>query len=78
MIWHGHVLSLVTAACKKLRYLLRSRKYFSLSNLLVRCPDKPWPCSYTWAAAAHTILSILDAVRRKVSQLLGHLAMTRY
>nr|CAH7747546.1 unnamed protein product [Callosobruchus chinensis] len=34
MIWHEHVLSIATAAGKKLGYLFRARKYFSPSNLL--------------------------------------------
>nr|CAH7752359.1 unnamed protein product [Callosobruchus chinensis] len=69
MIWHGHVSSIATAAGKKIRYLFRARKYFSLSNLLALHKAQIRPsleyCSHIWGAAAPTTLSILDAVQRR-------------
>nr|CAH7748195.1 unnamed protein product [Callosobruchus chinensis] len=75
MIWPEHVLSIATAAGKKLGYLFRVRKYCSLSNLLTLYKAQIRPslgyCSHIWGAAAPTTLSILDAVRRRTIRLIG-------
>nr|CAH7738271.1 unnamed protein product [Callosobruchus chinensis] len=75
MIWHEHVLSIATAAGKKLGYLFRASKYFSPSNLLTLYAGQIRPSleysSYIWGAAAPTTLSVLDAIR-----LTGDLALT--
>nr|CAH7727572.1 unnamed protein product [Callosobruchus chinensis] len=80
MIWHEHVLSIATAAGKKLGYLFRARKYFSLSNLLTLYKAQIRPrleyCSHIWGAAAPTTLSILDAVQRRAIRLIGDPALT--
>nr|CAH7718975.1 unnamed protein product [Callosobruchus chinensis] len=80
MIWHEHVSSIATPAGKKLGYLFRDRKYFSLSNLLTLCKAQIRPsleyCSHIWGAAAPTTLSILDAVQRRAIRLIGDPALT--
>nr|CAH7723603.1 unnamed protein product [Callosobruchus chinensis] len=80
MIWHEHVLSIATAAGKKLRYLFKARKYFSLSNVLTLYKAQIRPsleyCSHVWGAAAPTILSILDAVQRRAIRLIGSPTLT--
>nr|CAH7758625.1 unnamed protein product [Callosobruchus chinensis] len=80
IIWHGHVLSIATAAGKKLGYLFRARKYFSPSNLLTlykaqRRPNLEY-CSHIWEAAASTTLSMLDAVQKRAIRLIGDPALT--
>nr|CAH7742295.1 unnamed protein product [Callosobruchus chinensis] len=80
MIWHEHVLSIATAARKKLGYLSIARKYFSPSNHLTLCKAQIRPrleyCSHTWGAAAPNTLSILDAVQRRAVRLIGDQALT--
>nr|CAH7726437.1 unnamed protein product [Callosobruchus chinensis] len=80
MIWHEHVSSIATAAGKKLGYLFRARKYFSLSNLLklykaqIRSSLEYY--SHIWGAAAPTTLSILDAVQRRAIRFISGPALT--
>nr|CAH7723070.1 unnamed protein product [Callosobruchus chinensis] len=83
MIWHEHVSLIATAAGKKLRYLVRPRKYFSPSNLLTLYKGQIRPsleyCSHIWGAAAPTTLSIIiDAVQRRATRLIGDPALTCY
>nr|CAH7741802.1 unnamed protein product [Callosobruchus chinensis] len=75
MIWHEHIPSIAIAAGKKLGYLFRARKYFPPSNLLTLYKAQTRPsleyCSHIWGAAAPTTLSILDAVQRRATRLIG-------
>nr|CAH7716967.1 unnamed protein product [Callosobruchus chinensis] len=69
MIWYEHVSSVAIAAVKKLGNLSRARKYFSPYNPLTPYKAQIRPCleycSHFWGAAAHTTLSVLDAVQRR-------------
>nr|CAH7761417.1 unnamed protein product [Callosobruchus chinensis] len=83
MIWHEqyeHVLTIATAAGKKLGYLFRARKYFAPSNLLTLYKAQIRPsleyCSPVWGAGAHTTLSIIDAVQRRAIRLIGDPVLT--
>nr|CAH7758546.1 unnamed protein product [Callosobruchus chinensis] len=80
IIWHVNVSSIATAAGKKLGYPFRPRKYFSPSNFLTLYKAQIRPsveyCSHIWGAAAHTTLSILDAVQRRAIRLIGDPALT--
>nr|CAH7738419.1 unnamed protein product [Callosobruchus chinensis] len=80
MIWHEHVLSIATAAGKKLGYLFRARKYFSPSNLLTLYKAQIRPsleyCSHIWGVASPTTLFILDAVQRRAIRRIGDPALT--
>nr|CAH7756523.1 unnamed protein product [Callosobruchus chinensis] len=80
MIWHEHVSSIATAAGKKLGYLFRVRNYFSPSKLLTLYKTQMRPSleyfSHIWRAAAHTTLSIFDAVQRRAIRLIGDPALT--
>nr|CAH7767498.1 unnamed protein product [Callosobruchus chinensis] len=80
MIWHEHILSIATAAGKKLGYLFRARKYFLPSNVLTLYKAQIRPsleyCSHIWGAAAPTALSILDAVQRRAIRLISDPAFT--
>nr|CAH7750459.1 unnamed protein product [Callosobruchus chinensis] len=71
-----------SAAGKKLGYPFRSRKYFSPSNFVTLYKAQIGPsleyCSYIWAAAGPTTLSILDAVQRRAIRLIGDPALTRH
>nr|CAH7766902.1 unnamed protein product [Callosobruchus chinensis] len=66
--------------CKQRWILAKSRKYFSLSNLLTLYKAQIRPsleyCSHIWGAAAPTTLSILDAVQRRAIRLIGDPAFT--
>nr|CAH7736813.1 unnamed protein product [Callosobruchus chinensis] len=64
----------LTVAGKRLGYLFRARKYFSPSNLLTRYKAQIRP--HIWGAAAHTTFSILDAVQRRATRLIGDPALT--
>nr|CAH7754325.1 unnamed protein product [Callosobruchus chinensis] len=80
MIWHEHVLSIATAAGKKLGYLFRARKSFSPCNLLTLDKAQIRPslkyCSHIWGAAAPATLSILGAVQRRAIRPIDDLALT--
>nr|CAH7768606.1 unnamed protein product [Callosobruchus chinensis] len=69
-----------STAGKKLGYLFRARKYFSLSNLLTlykaQIRSNLEYCSHIWGAAASTTLSIFDAVQRRAIRLIGDPALT--
>nr|CAH7722533.1 unnamed protein product [Callosobruchus chinensis] len=58
MIWDEHVSSIATVAGKKLRYLFRTRKYFSPLNLLTLYKAQKRPsleyCSHVWGADGST------------------------
>nr|CAH7754753.1 unnamed protein product [Callosobruchus chinensis] len=60
--------------------MLRTRKYFSPSNLLTLYKAQIRPsleyCSHIWAAAAPTTLSMLDAVQKRAIRLIGDPALT--
>nr|CAH7735181.1 unnamed protein product [Callosobruchus chinensis] len=77
--WHEHVPSIATSAGKKPGYLFRARNYFSPFNLLTLHEAHIRPsleyCSHIWGAAAPTIFSILDAVRRRAIRLIGSPAL---
>nr|CAH7731682.1 unnamed protein product [Callosobruchus chinensis] len=79
MIWHEHVhvLSIATAAGKKLlqRYLCSSSKLLTLYKLARIRPSLEC-CSLIWGAAAPTTLSILDAVQRMAIRFFGHPTLT--
>nr|CAH7758544.1 unnamed protein product [Callosobruchus chinensis] len=68
------------AAGKRLGYLFRARKFFSLSNLLTLYKAQVRPnleyCSHICRAAAPPTLSILDAIQRKAIRLIGDPALT--
>nr|CAH7723135.1 unnamed protein product [Callosobruchus chinensis]CAH7723137.1 unnamed protein product [Callosobruchus chinensis] len=80
MIWHEQVLSITTAAGRKLGYLFRARKYFSPSNLLTLHKAQIRPrleyCSHIWGAAAPITLSVLDAIQRRAIRLIGDPSLT--
>nr|CAH7747077.1 unnamed protein product [Callosobruchus chinensis] len=80
MIWHEKVPSIAAAAGKKLGFLFRTRKYFSLSTLHTLDKGQVRPsleyCSHIWGAAAPTTLFILDAVQRRAIRLIGGPVLT--
>nr|CAH7744624.1 unnamed protein product [Callosobruchus chinensis] len=80
MIWHKQFWSIAIAAGKKLGHLFRARKYCSPVNLLALYKAQIRPsleyCSHVWRAAAHTTLSILDAIHRRAIHLISDPAST--
>nr|CAH7750789.1 unnamed protein product [Callosobruchus chinensis] len=79
-ICHEYVLSIVTAAGKKLGYQFIASKYFSLPNLITLYEAQIRPsledCSHIWVTAVPTTLSILDAVQKRAIRLIGEPALT--
>nr|CAH7765104.1 unnamed protein product [Callosobruchus chinensis] len=74
-MWHEQISSISTAAGKKLGCLFRARKYFSPSKLLTLYKAQIRPsleyCSRILGVAAPNTLSILDAVQRRATRLIG-------
>nr|CAH7728840.1 unnamed protein product [Callosobruchus chinensis] len=78
-IWHTHVSSIATAAGKNLGYLLSTSHHATFYLLtLYKAQIRPSLeyCSHIWRAAAPTTLSILDAVQRRTTGLIGDQALT--
>jgi hypothetical protein len=79
--WHKHIVSLATAALKKLGFLFRAKKYFSPSNLYTLYVSQIQPslkyCSHVWGMAFPTTLSILDAIQRRAVRLINDPLLTQ-